>query len=69
MPWGEIIKLLIANAPAIIKTGGQFVAWATKTISQIEAATGEPIEKITSARLLRMLDHINSVEAQIQAID
>ena len=66
LPWTEIITLLIANAPTVIKTVEEGIAWAATTWAEIKKATDQDERTITKEQLLTQLDRIKATSQRIQ---
>lgn len=68
MPWGEIVKVLIANAPAIISTVDEGIRWIAASWAEVAKAAGQDPATITREQLLASLDQIDKDQLAIDAL-
>lgn len=69
MGWTEIAILLIQNAPSIISTAEDGLAWAADTWSKIKESYDQPADTITKEQLLEQLARIQANSDEIQGLD
>ena len=69
MPWAEIVKALIANAPAIIVTVEDGIKWLAASWAEVAKAAGQDASTITPEQLLASLDQIDKDQLAIDALN
>lgn len=68
MNWKEVITVLIANAPEIISTVTEGIAWAQKTWEEWKTSTGRDESTVTVDELLAHIAHFKRSSEVIQQL-
>ena len=63
-----VLPVLIENAPAAIKTAGEFFDWAKLTWEGAGEALGKPAADVTADELIAHIAQIRAQQAEIDAI-